>query len=240
MAALRNERLSAARDGARIKEALERALVMNPALYDAYFGIGLYRYLAERDFGTGAAPPVAAAPAWRRPRARTPRHAPRPSRGPPAHRRSGLSASPHLSVVEEDEPERAVALLRGLRDRHLRNPLFWQLIAEVEDVYLQDATASRRSWELLLDAARAGRVSESALAETRARLGIARQLDITFETDAAVPHLRAVIEAKATAPAGALAQAYLALDTHWTDSVDTRKPWTPINPPVPQHQRPTH
>ena len=44
---LRGETLSAARDGKRIKEALERALALDPALQDAYFGIGLYHYYAE-------------------------------------------------------------------------------------------------------------------------------------------------------------------------------------------------
>ena len=41
------ERLAAARDGKRIKEALERALALDPDLDDAYFGIGMYRYYAD-------------------------------------------------------------------------------------------------------------------------------------------------------------------------------------------------
>src|SRR6185295_17242064 len=44
---LRGERLGAARDGKRIKDALERALQLDPALDDAYFGIGLYHYYAD-------------------------------------------------------------------------------------------------------------------------------------------------------------------------------------------------
>ena len=44
---LRGERLAAARDGKRIKNALERALALDPALQDAYFGIGLYHYYAD-------------------------------------------------------------------------------------------------------------------------------------------------------------------------------------------------
>ena len=39
---LRGERLAAARDGKRIKEALERALRLDPSLEDAYVGLGLY------------------------------------------------------------------------------------------------------------------------------------------------------------------------------------------------------
>ena len=44
---LREERLAAARDGKRIKDALERALTLDPELDDAYFGIGMYRYYAD-------------------------------------------------------------------------------------------------------------------------------------------------------------------------------------------------
>jgi hypothetical protein len=44
---LRRERLGAARDGKRIKEALERALALDPRLQEAYFGIGLYHYYAD-------------------------------------------------------------------------------------------------------------------------------------------------------------------------------------------------
>ena len=44
---LRGERLAAARDGKQIKDALERALALDPSLQDAYFGIGLYRYYAD-------------------------------------------------------------------------------------------------------------------------------------------------------------------------------------------------
>ena len=42
----RVERLAAARDGKRIKEALEKALALDPAMHDAEFGIGMYRYYA--------------------------------------------------------------------------------------------------------------------------------------------------------------------------------------------------
>ena len=44
---LRGERLAAARDGKKIKDALERALQLDPGLDDAYFGIGLYHYYAD-------------------------------------------------------------------------------------------------------------------------------------------------------------------------------------------------
>ena len=44
---LREERIAAARDGKRIKNALEQALALDPSLNDAYFGIGLYHYYAD-------------------------------------------------------------------------------------------------------------------------------------------------------------------------------------------------
>ena len=44
---LREEKVAAARDGKRIKDALERALALDPDLDDAYFGIGMYRYYAD-------------------------------------------------------------------------------------------------------------------------------------------------------------------------------------------------
>jgi hypothetical protein len=44
---LRGERLAAARDAKRIKDALERATALDPSLHDAYFGIGLYHYYAD-------------------------------------------------------------------------------------------------------------------------------------------------------------------------------------------------
>ena len=44
---LRGERLSAARNGSRIKRALERTIQLDPFLVDAHFGIGLYEYYAD-------------------------------------------------------------------------------------------------------------------------------------------------------------------------------------------------
>src|SRR4030095_7909399 len=44
---LRNEKLSAARDGKSIKQALERAIELDPTLEDAYFGVGMYKYYAD-------------------------------------------------------------------------------------------------------------------------------------------------------------------------------------------------
>jgi tetratricopeptide (TPR) repeat protein len=111
----------------------------------------------------------------------------------------------------EKRTDRALGLLRALHERHPRNPHFLQSIATIEDVYLHDTAASLRTWQQLLDAARAGTVTEPAMSETSARLGLARELDARGDTDDAIAHLREVIERKPAAPFGALARAQLQL-----------------------------
>src|SRR5207244_986805 len=44
---LRGERIGAARNGNRIREALEQALRLDPTMADAHFGIGVYQYYAD-------------------------------------------------------------------------------------------------------------------------------------------------------------------------------------------------
>jgi len=207
---LRGERLSAARDGKRIKDALERALAIDPQLQDAYFGIGLYHYYAD------VAPAAAKFLRWL-------------LLLPGGDRVKGLEemlrareggelleseADYQLHLIYlwyEKRTDRALALLRGLRTRHPHNPHFLRAIAEIEDTYLHDTDASLRSWQQLLDAARAGRVAESSMAETTAQLGIARALDARRDSSGAVSRLREVIERKPAAPVGALARAQLQL-----------------------------
>ena len=65
---LRAERVAAARDGKRIKEALEQALALDPSLHDARFGIGLYKYLRRCCARGRQVPSLPAAAARRRPR----------------------------------------------------------------------------------------------------------------------------------------------------------------------------
>jgi hypothetical protein len=149
---LRNERLAAARDGKRIKDALERAIALDANLEDAYFGIGLYRYYA--DVASTAAKmlrwllllPGGDRVAGLREVVR--------ARNGGALLRSEADYQLHvLYLWYEKRPEQALDLLRGLRERHPRNPHFPQRIAEVEDVYLHDPAASVRSLEALLEAA---------------------------------------------------------------------------------------
>ena len=203
---LRGERLGAARDGKHIKDALERALALDSGLQEAYFGIGLYHYYAD------VAPTAAKMLRWL-------------LLLPGGNKTEGMQemmrAREHAQLLRDEadyqlhviylwyekQPQRALDLLADLRRRHPRNPLFPQLIAQVQDVYLHDLPASLLSWRSLLDASRAHRVASPELAEMRARLGIASVLERLNDNDGAIEQLRAVIAAKPLAPFGAYAQA---------------------------------
>jgi TolA-binding protein len=207
---LRNEKLAAARDGKRIRQALERAIELDDDLDDAYFGLGMYKYYAD------VAPTAAKVlrfllmlPGGNRTeglgqmlRAR-------------AHGRLLQGESDYqLQIIYlwyEHRIDQAIALLDSLHDRYPANPLFLAQLAEVQDVYRHDLSASLDTWRTLLAVAREQRVNEPVLAEIQARMGVARQLDALYQTDHALEQLREVIEARPTRPYGALAAAYLAL-----------------------------
>ncbi|MGH7336070.1 MAG: hypothetical protein ACREI7_00710, partial [Myxococcota bacterium] len=207
---LRGERLAAARDGKRVKGALEKALALDPDLHDAWFGIGLYHYYAD------VAPAAARVLRWLLflpggDRVRGLQEMLR-ARQNGALLRSEADYQLHIIYLwYEEEPARALELLDALRHRHAQNPHFLQRIAEVQDVYQHDLTASLRSWQALFEAARRHTVLHAEMAEARARLGMARQLDRLFETDVAIDHLRAVVASDPAAPFGAVAQAQLHL-----------------------------
>jgi tetratricopeptide (TPR) repeat protein len=207
---LREERVAAARDGKRIKAALEQALALDPSLHDAYFGIGLYHYYAD------VAPAAFRMLRW-------------VLLLPGGNRLEGMremlrarsegqllqsEADYQLHLIYlwyEKQPQRAVQLLRDLRDRHPMNPLFLQLVAEIQDVYLHDLQACRQSWQALLESAQTQRVAEPAITEVKARLGLASVLDRLSEQEAALRHLRAILEMKPTAPFGVIARTLLLL-----------------------------
>ena len=207
---LREERLAAARDGKRIKEALERALALDPGLDDAYFGIGMYRYYAD------VAPSAAKILRFL-------------LLLPGGDRREGLAqmlrarnegrllqgeADYQLQIIYlwyEHQTDRALELLRGLQQAHPGNPIFLTQIAEIQDVYQHDVMGSLGSWRTLLAQARGDRVYAAGVAEVRARLGIARHLDALGLTDEAIDHLDRVVTLKPEAPYASLALAYLRL-----------------------------
>jgi predicted Zn-dependent protease len=207
---LRGDRLAAARDGKRIKDALEKALALDPGMHDAWFGIGLYHYYAD------VAPTAAKVLRWLLflpggDRVKGLQEMLR-ARDEGALLRSEADYQLHvLYLWYEQEPARALELLQALRRRHIENPHFLQLIADVQDKYQHDLTASLRSWRSLYEAARHRRVGHEEMATARARLGMALQLDRLFETDTAIEHLRAIVAAKPAAPYGAVAQAQVQL-----------------------------
>jgi Tetratricopeptide repeat len=207
---LRNEKLSAARDGKNIKVALERAIELDPTLEDAYFGVGMYKYYAD------VAPAAAKVLRFL-------------LLLPGGDRKEGLEqmlrarsrgrllqgeADYQLHVIYlwyERQTPRALQLLQSLHERYPANPLFLAQIAEIQDVYQHDVTASLASWQSLLAAAREQRANMPVLSEVQARLGIARQLEALQQTDDAIEMLQAVVALHPSAPYASLALAYLRL-----------------------------
>ena len=204
--ALRGERLAAARDGKQAKDALERALALDPTLQDAYFGIGLYRYYAD------VVPAALKFLRWmllmpggnkveglqQMQRAR--------ERGELLRGEADFQLA-WVYLWYERKTDEALKLLDGLRTTYPHNPLFVQSIAEVQDEYRHDDAASLDAWRALLALARDRKVALPEASEARARLGMAVRLDGFAETDAAIEHLQAVVDAQPRAPYGATALA---------------------------------
>lgn len=170
----REERLAAARDGKRIKEALEKALALDPSMHDAEFGIGMYRYYA------GVAPAI-----FRFLRIFL--------MMPGGDRDGGLEQLRRASTMgelvrgeaqyqihildlwyEKKWPE-ALTIIRDLQRRYPHNPLFRQIEAEILDVYFHDHAASLKASEQLLSLAQSGAVFRADIAEKAARRNITKQ-----------------------------------------------------------------
>jgi hypothetical protein len=207
---LRGQRLSAAREGNRIREALQRAIALDPTLQDAYFGIGLYHYYA------GVASAGVKFLRWL-------------LMLPGGDRAKGLqemlTARDHGELLTgeadyqlhlvylwyEHDPVRARQLLEQLDARHGSNPLFLERIATIEDEYFHDHPASAARWRELGARAAAGRTQAAAQAQARAQLGLAGELDALDETDRAIDQLLPLAAAPADPFTGARAEAALQL-----------------------------
>jgi len=170
----RVERLAAARDGKRIKEALERALALDPAMHDAEFGIGMYRYYA------GVAPAIF----------RFLRFFLLLPGGDRAGGLAQLERAAALGVLVrgeaqfqiqvlylwyEHKSQEALTVIRGLQERYPHNLLFRQIEAEVLDKYFHDHAGSLKASEQLLALAQARAVFRPDIAERVARRNIAAQ-----------------------------------------------------------------
>jgi tetratricopeptide (TPR) repeat protein len=205
---LRGERLAAAREARTIKEALERALALDGTLQDAYFGIGLYHYYAD------VAPVAAKFLRWLLlmpggDRAQGLREMLRARDGGVLLAGEADYQLHWLYLWYEHQPDRALALLEGLDARYPSNPLFLQRIAEVQRNDRHDQAASLAAWRMLLDRVHRGTVASAAIAESRARLGIARGLIDASHYSDALAIVTPVITSRAAVPYGALAEAEL-------------------------------
>jgi len=204
----RGQRLAAARDGKRIKDALERALTLEPTLEDARFGIGLYKYYA--DIAPAAAKILRVLlllPGGDKVAGLRDMQA--------SEARGQLVAGEALYQLHwiyfwyERQPRRGLDALERLSARYPGNPHFLQRIGEVQVEQFHDAARSLAAWQRLTDTAAASGAPQ--LAEVRGRLGAAEQLDALFETDRSVPEIRRVLALAPARPVGAVARAHLLL-----------------------------
>jgi tetratricopeptide (TPR) repeat protein len=212
MRALRGERLAAARDGNRVRAALERAIALDPTLHDAYFGIGLYHYYADV---------VPAAARFLRMLLLMPGgDREQGMREMARARQQGVLLAGEadfqmhwLYLWYEKQPERALALVQDLDARYPANPVFLQRIAEIRRDYLRDHRASADAWRTLLARAESRRVEAIAVAEARARIGLGAALLELSQPEHAIDHLKTAVATGSDAFYSSHALAQLLLGT---------------------------
>jgi tetratricopeptide (TPR) repeat protein len=204
---LRDELLSAARDGKRIHDALRQSVTLDPSLSDAYFGLGLYHYYA-------AIAPTAARvlrvlfllPAGDRAGGLKEMQQTQ-NRGLLLHGEADYQL--HLIYLwYESQPMTSLKLVEGLRVRYPHNPLFALRAAIIQNDAFRNAQASLQIYQSLLEAARAGRVAYPAISELNARLGMAKEMDLLCDTTHAIEQLHIVIALKPASPYSSLARAH--------------------------------
>ena len=181
---LRGERFSAAREGAKIKSALEQALVVDPGLDDAYFGIGLYHYYADvASVGAKFLRVLMLLPGGDRKLGLKEMLQAR-ERGILLGGESDYQLH-FIYLWYEKQPPRARELLRGLDQRYPSNPIFLERIARIDHGVRHSHRESAAEWQTLIERAAAGRVYASRRTEVRARTGLASELIELSEIDRA-------------------------------------------------------
>lgn len=168
---LRGDHLTAARDGKRIKDALERAIELDPSLHDAKFGVGMYRYYAS------VGPSALRLLRWL-------------LLLPGGDRHGGLQQMEHAGdrgdVIQgeadyqlhlvylwyENRSHDALGLIMSLQQRYPRNPLFPLIEAKIHDVYFHDHERSERVLRTLIARAIDDEVNEGDVALRRARASL--------------------------------------------------------------------
>ena len=196
---LHEQKLAAAREGKRVKEALDRALALDPSLQDAEFGTGMYRYYA------GIVPSYMRWLQWLF-------SLPGGDRADGLARMERASRGGQLVTAEADYQLHLIYLwyekripdaldkIRHLQQRYPHNPHFHDAEATIHRRYRGDHRAARSVGERLLSLATQGTVHEPALAAPRARLIIAQACVALGDPEAARPHLAAILQESRTAP----------------------------------------
>ena len=174
---LRGERVGAAKNGNRIRVALEETLRLDPTLADAHFGIGVYEYYADvASAGAKVFRWLLMLPGGDRVKGLE--AIMQTSRSGALLRSEADYQLYQIDIWYEHKPAEAIALLKALDARYPANPLFLQRIAEAYDEYVHDARASAAAWQTLVDRATRGRVYDAvrvaAFAEARRRAIVAR------------------------------------------------------------------
>jgi len=206
----RGEYLGGARDGKRAKSALDRALALDPVLYDANFGTGMYEYYAD------TLPAVLKVLRWilMLPGGNKARGMARwlQTLNNGSLLQSEAAYQLHkVYIWYEKNPDGALALLAGLRTRYPHNPVFLRDVALVHQDYRHDPLSALQFDQALVAGAKAGTLREPELAESWGHLGAAEQFDALAEPDRAIEEYRALIERRPAKPYGALALAHLGL-----------------------------
>lgn len=196
---LHEEKLAAAREGKRVKDALDRALALDPSLQDAEFGTGMYRYYA------GIVPSYMRWLQWFF-------SLPGGNRADGLARMERASRGGQLVTAEADYQLHLIYLwyegripdalekIRHLQQRYPHNPHFQDAEATIHRRYRGDHRAALQVGERLLTMATQGAVHEAALAAPRARLTIAQAYEALGQPEAARPHIAAILGDARTAP----------------------------------------